>query len=80
MTGTSMACPHRAGFQCLVIQKRRSLGLVEIVGAEAWRNWYAGGNFFIDGGAVGRDPRFGLGRLAYDRIINWLLLKEPEYV
>lgn len=78
MSGTSMATPHFAGLMALVIHKRRLAGLMDIHGADAWREFFDQQGFFDDAGEEGKDVRFGLGKPLIGKILNWL--KEPEWI
>ena len=80
MSGTSMACPWKAGADALVLNWRRRLGLPDMKGAKAWSDWYVTNNLTIDLGAPGWDPRYGNGLIDFVKVISFLLANTPENV
>lgn len=72
MSGTSMATPFFAGLMALVLHARRRIGMPDMRGADAWRNFFRSNNLLIDAGADGRDVRFGDGIPDINKIIDWL--------
>lgn len=77
-SGTSMSCPFRAGLQALIIHRRRRVGLPDLHGADAWREFFAEEGFFDDRGEAGKDVRFGLGVPLIDKILDWI--NDPKWL
>jgi len=78
MSGTSMSCPFRAGLQSLIIHRRRMVGMQDLIGADAWREFFEQEGFYEDRGEPGKDVRFGLGSPLIDKILDWVV--DPKWL
>ena len=67
-----------AGLFALIIHKRRMIGMGDLRGPDAYREWFKTDGFFEDRGAPGHDVRFGLGVPLIKNILAWL--KETTWV
>ena len=72
MSGTSMSCPTLASVLGLLRQVLRQMGYTTQMTSRGLMEWLASEDFIRDAGPIGKDPRFGMGFVKPEHILNWI--------